>query len=176
MATIEVMGRNVQVALIMRDAKVLHSGDVLNSYPKDFWQGQVIEVAFATRSGNPYFVYYICEEYYFSVPGGAMMSIADLANSDPNPSEFRNTVSNQLAVFLVQLIAQKYGEDIRSELASFSHNTVDTNVLAYVESLGEWYPIQSSAADSEADFNRKLNLANTEPDRISELIAVREAS
>ena len=66
-SAIVVSGKTALVVSITRNGEVLYTDDVVKKYPKDHLEGKVFEVAFQTQEGNPYFAYYLCDDYYFQV-------------------------------------------------------------------------------------------------------------
>lgn len=59
---------------------------------------------------------------------------------------------------------------------SFTHNRIHTNVVAYVERLNNWYPIQHGSEESDSATDRKLVLVNRGSVDISEVIAINAPS
>lgn len=83
---LRVMGHDLEVVSITRDGKILFTGEAARKFPKDHFEGTIMEVAFVCKSGSPYFAYYTCPDYYFAVaaPGGSASfgSCLRLRNSD----------------------------------------------------------------------------------------------
>lgn len=166
---IKVMGHEVDVVSIIRDGKVLFTGDTAKAYPKTHLEGQIFEVHISTSSGNPYCVYYICQDYYFAVAGHA----GTAAFGGPfRTEEFRSTVSQQICIFLVKYLLQELRIDARADIVSFSHNRAHTNVLAYVSLLGDWFPIQHNDSESDSASERKVALVNSGRASVADVIAV----
>lgn len=170
---IQVMGHDVAIALIVRDGKILYTGEVVKNYPKEHLEGKVFEVSFTTKSGNPYFVYYLCEDYYFAVAApGASASFGGPLETE----KFRVSVSQNVAKFLVEHLKSSLRSNAGADIKSFSHNRVHTNVLAYVESLNEWYPIQHNDSEDDEASERKVLQVNSRRLKISNVIAINEPS
>lgn len=163
-----VMGHEVDVVSICRDGVVLFTGGAANAFPKSHLEGQIFEVSFAAQSGNPYFVYYLCPDYYSAVVG----PLGSESFGGPFKTEqFRTNVSQQIAAFLVQYLKSALRVDARREIRSFSHNRAHTNVLAYVASLDNWFAIQHNDSEGDDASERKVALVNTGGARIADVIA-----
>ena len=167
------MGHDLDVLSITRNGNVLFTNDIAKKYPVDHLEGRILEIAFITRTGTPYFVYYLCSDYYFavSVPGGA--------GSFGGPFEaekFRSSVSQAIMVFLVSFLKVSLKIDASREIASFSHNRVHTNTLTYVTSLGDWFPIQHNDSERDEASERKVAAVNSGRIVIADVIAVGELS
>lgn len=168
-----VMGRRVDVVSIIRDGKVLFTGDVAKAFPKIHMEGQIFEVCLATRSGNPYFIYYICPDYYYAMVGAA--GLASFGGA-MKTEEFRSSVSQQVAAFLIQLLQHAFQIDARMDITAFSHNRAHTNVLSYVSSLDDWYAIQHNDAEDDEASKRKVALVNRGDALITDVIAIHRLS
>lgn len=166
---LKVMGHDVEVVSVIRNGKVLFTGDTARTYPKTHLEGQIMEVMLRTRFGNPYFAYYLCPAYYHAVvfPAGAA------AFGGPAVTErFRTAVSQQAGAFVAQFIRQNPQLDARSDITSFRHNRAHTNVLAFVPTLSEWYPIQHSDAEDDDASERKVAEIVSGRLRITQAVAV----
>jgi hypothetical protein len=168
-SSLRVMGHDVNVVSITRDAEVLYTGAIVRTYAKDRLEGQILEISFGTRSGNPYFVYYLCPDYYFAV---ALPSGAASFGGPQKTEEFRSAVSQQIALFLVQYLQNALQIDARADITSFSHNSANTNVLAYVASLSGWYPIQHNNTEGEDASEEKVAQVDSGTAMIADVIAV----
>lgn len=163
------MGHDVDVVSVSRDGDVLFTGAAAKAFPKSHVEGQIFEVSFGTRSGNPYFVYYLCSDYYFATvgPAGAASFGGPLKTE-----EFRSLVSQQVATFLVQYLQHAFRLDARADITSFSHNRAHTNVLAHVASLDNWYAIQHNDSERDDASERKVALVNRGGAQIADVIAI----
>lgn len=166
---LRVMGHDLDIISITRNGKVLFTGEIAEEFPKEHLEGKIFELAFITRSGNPYFVYYLCEDYYLAVaiPGGA--------GSFGGPFEtekFRTAVSQAIGVVVVSLLKASVNIDASRDIVSFSHNRANTNTLTYVTSLSDWYPIQHSVSEHEDAAERKAARVNSGRADIADVIAV----
>jgi len=112
---------------------------------RTIWK-KIFEASFGTSSGNPYFTYYVCPDYYLATVGPA--GAASFGGAGKT-EKFRSTVSEQIASFLVQYLQHVFQVDARNDITSFHHNRDHTNVLTYVASLNNWHAIQHN--DSEED-------------------------
>jgi hypothetical protein len=167
---LKVMGHDVEVVLITRNGRVLFCSDSVKAYPKTHLEGSIFEVAFRTRSGNPYFAYYTCPDYYFAVVGPAGAATFGGAGKT---EQFRSTVAQQISIFLVNL---PQSDNAGSKICSFSHNRAHTNVLAYVSSLSEWHAIQHNDAEDEDASERKAARVNSGRAKITDVVSVHELS
>lgn len=166
--SLKVMGMNAEILEILHSGRPIMKSPTLESMPKDRLEGSVFEVGFFLTSGEPYFAYYVCEEYYFGVN-----QMHGLGQDIGRFEQFRNVIAQEIAKFLVQFL-MKQGVDIRRNLASFSHNKKHTHVLAYVQSLGDWYPIRHGEHEPDSAIDRKLSQLNSGSAKIGELVSVRE--
>lgn len=171
-SSIKVMGHNLNVVSLTRDGALLYTGDVVKSYPKDHLEGKIFEISFSTRSGTPYFAYYYCEDYYFAVvgPGGSPTF------GPRETEEFRSAASQSVAGFLVNYLKTSLQIDASNDITSFSHNSAHTNVLTYVQSLDNWYPIQHSDAEDDDASERKASDVNEGRLNIADVLATSELS
>jgi hypothetical protein len=166
---LQVMGHEVDVVSIVRDGEVIFTGDTAKAFKKNHLEGQIFEILFSTRSGNPYCVYYLCEDYYFAVAGHA----GTAAFGGPfKTQEFRSSAAQQIGIFLVKYLLKELGIDVRADIVSFSHNRAHTNVLAYVSSLGGWYPIQHSESESDSASEQKVAQVNSGRAPVTDFIAI----
>lgn len=167
------MGHKVEVVSITRGGQLLYTADSVKAYPKSHLEGSIFEVRLSTGSGKPYFVYYLCPTYYFSTVGPAG---AASFGGPHKTEEFRSTVSQQIAVFLVQYLHHAHQIDASKDINSFSHNRAHTNVLTYVASLKDWYAIQHNDSEDEDAAERKADQVNSGRAKITDVIAVTEQS
>lgn len=170
---ISTMGHNIDVAAIYRNGEVIFINDILNNLPKDHLAGNVLEITFETKLGNPYFVYYFCDEYYYATVSFAS---AKLFGGPQKTAQFRALASQEIAKFLILYLYHQLGIDSRSDITSFSHNRSHTNVLCYIESLKNWFSIQHSDAESEDASKRKIELVNSGKASINQFIATTHPS
>lgn len=168
-SSFKVMGHDVEVVSVIRNAKALFTGETALRYPKTHLEGQIMEVMLRTRSGNPYFAYYLCSAYYHAVVHPA----AAAAFGGPGRTEeFRTSVSQQVGAFVTQFLRQNPQLDARSDIVSFRHNRAHTNVLAFVPTLGQWFPIQHSDAEDDDASERKVAEVVSGRRRITQAVAV----
>ncbi len=159
------------VLLITQAGKIVMVSESLRTRPKDWMGGQAIEVMISHPSLDPYFIYYENEKYYFSMAGGAR-SLANFQDF----GDYRNNVSQLLCMHLVLHLLKTQGKDIRHPGMSFSHNRIQTNVVAYVERLNNWYPIQHSSEESDSATERKVAQVNRGSINITDVIAMNAPS
>lgn len=167
------MGHDLNVISITRDGKVLFTDEIAKNYPKEHLEGKIFEIALVTKSGNPYFVYYLCMDYYLavSIPGGS--------GSFGGPSEtekFRSAVSQAIAVFVMSFLKTSLNIDASRDIASFRHNSAHTNTLTYVASLRDWFPIQQNESEHEDASEQKAADVNKGRADISDIIAIDDLS
>lgn len=161
------------VLLITQAGKIVMTSEALKSRPKDWMGGQAIEVMVHHPSQEPYFIYYENEQYYFSMSSaGGRQSLSDAQSFEG----YRSSVSQVLCMFLVLHLIREEGKDIRHPEMSFTHNRIHTNVVAYVERLNNWYPIQHGSEEPDSATDRKLVLVNRGSVDISEVIAINAPS
>jgi hypothetical protein len=174
---LRVMGHDLDVVSITRNGKILFTGEVARNFPKDHLEGKVLEIAFRTGSGRPYFAYYLCHDYYCAVtlPGGAGYFGSPI-EAALKAEEFRSTVSQAIMAFLVGYLKSALKIDASRDVASFSHNRAHTNTLSYVASLDDWFPIQHNDSESDDASERKVAAVNGGRCSIAEVIAVDQLS
>lgn len=170
---IRVMGHSVNVLSVTRNGKILFTGKMAKNYNKSHLEGKIFEVSISTKSGNPYFAYYVCENYYLAV---AMPGNSNSFGGPNKTEEFRSNVSQQIAIFIVKFLKENHRIDASRDIVSFSHNRAHTNVLTYVSSLGDWYPIQHSELESDDASELKAESVNRGNADITDVIAVYEPS
>lgn len=159
------------VLLVTQSGKVLLASDSLRARPRDWLGGQVMEVMISSPASDPYFIYYENEGYYLKM-AGTQQSLSDFQDY----GTYRSNVSQALCMYLALHLMKTYGKDIRHPQMSFSHNRVHTNVVAYVERLGNWYPIQHNSEESDSATERKVAQVNRGAVDITDVIAVHELS
>lgn len=170
---LRVMGHELEVVSITRGGKILFTGEAARKFPKDHFEGTIMEVAFVCKTGSPYFAYYTCPDYYFAV------AAPDGSASFGGPFEtekFRSAVSQAIGVFVVEFMKDALKVDAGREIVSFSHNRAHTNVLAYISSIGCWAPIQHNDAESDDASERKAAAVDSGRVKLTEVIAVHELS
>jgi hypothetical protein len=164
------------VFLITQSGKIVLVSESLRAQPRSWLGGQAIEVMISSPNADPYFIYYENEGYYFKM-AGSQQSISQQSISNIQEYEaYRSNVSQALCMHLVLHLMKTQGRDIRHPQMSFSHNRIHTNVVAYVEKLSNWYPIQHSSAESDSATERKVAQVNSGAIDITEVIAVHEPS
>lgn len=164
------------VLLITQSGKIVMVSDSLRNRPRDWLGGQALEVMISHPSLDPYFIYYENEDYYLRMASnGSRVSIADFQKVQ-DAGTYRNTVSQTLCMYLILYLIRTQGKDIRHPQMSFSHNRIHTNVIAYVEKLGNWYPIQHGSEESDSATERKVDQVNRGAADITDVIAVHEPS
>lgn len=168
-----VMEHEVEVVSIIRNGVLYYTGDTVNLWNRNHKEGQIFEVAIITDSGNPYFVYYKCKDYYFAVAGpGGIQSFGGPLKTE----QFRTAVSHRIALFLVEQMRHAHGIDAAKEVSTFSHNRMHTNVLAYVAGLGNWYPIQHNDAEDDDATESKVEAVNSGRAFLTDVVAMTESS
>ncbi|WP_157971265.1 hypothetical protein [Pseudogemmobacter bohemicus] len=170
---LRVMGHDLEVISITRDGQILFTGESARRFPKDHFEGKIMEIAFLCKSGSPYFAYYTCTDYYFAVaaPGGSASFGGPLETE-----KFRSAVSQAIGAFLIKFLKDSLKIDASREIVSFSHNRVHTNVLAYVSSIGNWAPIQHNDTEDDETSERKVAAVDSGRIKLLDVIAVNEVS
>lgn len=164
------------VLLITQSGKIVMVSDSLRNRPRDWLGGQALEVMISHPSLDPYFIYYENEDYYLRMASnGSRVSIADFQKVQ-DAGTYRNTVSQTLCMYLILYLIRTQGKDIRHPQMSFSHNRIHTNVVAYVERLNNWYPIQHSSEESDSATERKVAQVNRGSINITDVIAMNAPS
>jgi hypothetical protein len=172
--SLEQMGASV--LLITQSGKIVMVSDSLRIRPSDWLGGQVVEVMISGPKFDPYFIYYENEDYYFKMASnGSRVSLDDFQKVY-DAETYRNNVSQVLCMYLVIYLTRAQGKDIRHPQMSFSHNRIHTNVVAYVERLNNWYPIQHSSEESDSATELKVAQVNRGSVDITDVIAIHELS
>jgi hypothetical protein len=159
------------VLLITQSGKVVMVSDSLRSRPHDWLGGQAIEVMISCPGLDPYFIYYENEGYYYKM-AGFPQSLSDFQEYE----SYRSNVSQVLCMYLVLHVMTTQGNDIQHPQMSYSHNRIHTNVIAYVDCLSNWYPIQHNYGESDFATERKVALVNNGAVDITDVIAIHELS
>lgn len=159
-----------EILLVTQSGKALMTSESLARENHAHMDGAVFEIMVKMRNGVPFFIYYKCEEYYFMLmqPG----SILEAQKAE----QWRAEVSRKALEFLREFILQATQEDIGPRMISYHHNAKHTNVVAYVERLDGWYPIQQSENDHEDTTELRVAAVNSGTSSISEFIAVSDLS
>lgn len=164
------------VLLITQPGKIVMISDSLRSRPRGWLGGQVMEVMVTGPNFDPYFIYYENEEYYLKMASnGSQISVADFQKAR-DAGAYRNNVSQSLCMYLILHLIKMQGKDIRHPQISFSHNRIHTNVIAYIEKLNNWYPIQHSSEEPDSATEYKVAQVNRGSVDITDVIAVHEPS
>lgn len=161
-------GHPVDVLSILRDGRILHTSDTVRTFSKTHLEGQIFEVLFGTRSGLPYFAYYLCPPYYLAAVGPAG---ANAFGGHHRTEQFRMGVSQAIAKFIAETVRAKFGVEVASDISNFSHNKAHTNVLTYVSSLDGWFPIQHHDGEDENAAERKVSFVNSGVAPIQDFLA-----
>ncbi len=165
---------NVSVLLITQSGKVVMVSEDLQERQHDWLGGQIIEVMINNPEREPYFIYYENEDYYLKI----VSSMMGHTNFDDytNFANYRVTVAQQLCMYLVIFMLEKFRVDISHPQMHFSHNRIHTNVIAYVECLGNWFPIRHNSDEADSATERKVAAVNSGEADISEFISIHELS
>ena len=168
-SALEQMGASV--LLVTQSGKVVMTADSLRHRPRNWLGGQVMEVTIRSPGLDPYFVYYENDHYYFSmvVPQQSLSAFQE-------HEEYRSKISQTLCFYLILQMKKSQGKDIRHPSMEFSHNRIHTNVIAYVERLGNCYPIQHNSDEPDSATERKVAQLNRGEIDITDVIAVHEPS
>lgn len=162
---------NVTPLLIMQSAKIIFTSEYLREKPKNSYIGSCIEVMITNPKYAPFLIYYKNVNYYAAMSGFTSNS-ANFGNAE----EYRSKVSIELIRFLVDHIKDMYGIDISHPQMHFSHNKIHTNVIAYVASMEQWYPIQHSSSETDSATEKKVALVNSGEAQINDFIALARLS
>jgi len=156
----------VEILLVTQSGKVLMTSESLASQGHEYMDGAVFEIMVKMRDGDPFFIYYKCDEYYFMLMRSGSILEAQTAQ------QWRTDVSERVLAFLREFILYTEHIDIGLSMVSYHHNAKHTNVIAYVEMLEAWYPIQQSDNDHEDATELRVAAVNSGTSDISEFIEV----
>ena len=120
---------------------------------------------------DPFFIYYENFDYYQKMVAG-VQSISSAQNFEA----YRSEVSLEICKFLVLYLGEEYKKDIRHPQMQFSHNKIHTNVIAYIEKLKQWYPIQHGSGESDSATENKVALVNSGKEEVTEFVALHRLS
>ena len=159
-----------EILLVTRSGKVLMTSEGLECKSREHLDGKIFEIMVKMRDGDPFFIYYKCEEYYFLLmrPGSILEA--------QNAQQWRTDVSEKALVFLREFILHAAQKDIGPSMVSYHHNAKHTNVAAYIERLDGWYPIQQNDSDHEDTTELKVVAVNNGSSEISKFIAISDLS
>ncbi len=161
---------SADILLVMKSGEIIMTSESLSSNGKDYLDGAVFEVMVKMREGDPFFVYYKCDEYYWLAQ--QQVSIID-AQKGP---KWRTSISEKIMVFLMEYIFYSSQENIGPMMVSYHHNGKHTNVVAYIEKLNEWYPIQQSDSDHEDTAEISVSAINEGTAVVSQFVAISNLS
>jgi hypothetical protein len=161
---------SAEILLVTRSGKVLMTSKSLECESREHLDGKVFEVMVKMRDGDPFFIYYKCEDYYFLLmrPGSILEA--------QSAQQWRTDVSEKALVFLREFTLHTAQKDIGPSMVSYHHNAKHTNVAAYVERLDGWYPIQQNDSDHEDTTELKVVAVNNGSSEISQFIAISDLS
>ncbi|QHS35584.1 hypothetical protein GWQ43_05610 [Alcaligenes faecalis] len=163
---------NAEILLMMQSGSIFFVSDALAARSKDWLGGAVMEIMIESPGHAPFFVYYENNAYYAKMAtNGGKLNLAD-ASQLGDFEQYRTDVSMAVCASLVSLVYQKSGKDIRHPQMQFSHNHINTNVIAYVEKLQQWYPIQHGSEEDEDATDRKVALVNSGRAPITDFVAI----
>lgn len=165
------MGIEVDILEITQSGNVIMKSKTIQEFSKDHLEGKIFEITISVDHEDPYFVYYLSEEYYFSVS-----QINGSFNDLRKYEEFRNSISQEVCLYLARLLLSTENKEISNRSVNFSHNTKHTNVLAFVESMNEWYPIRHNDKEPENTTEKKVALVNAGLADVRDFISISEAS
>jgi hypothetical protein len=159
-----------EILLVTRSGKVLMTSESLECENREHLDGKIFEIMVKMCDGDPFFIYYKCEEYYFLLmrPGSILEA--------QSAQQWRTDVSEKALVFLREFILHTAQKDIGPSMVSYHHNAKHTNVAAYVERLDGWYPIQQNDSDHEDTTELKVVAVNNGSSEISQFIAISDLS
>lgn len=169
---ISVMGHDVDLMMAIVDGEVIYLSPELEHGDRNEFHGSVFEVALRRTEASPILLYYRCNDYYVAVVTGMSAEFG----GPQGTSTFRSVVSQNLSVLLGQILRQRGQLDLMRNVVSFSHNQKHTNVLSYVERLGQWYPIQAHEGEHEEAAIHKVRQVNASQRNITDVIAINDLS
>lgn len=168
-SALEQMGASV--LLITQSGEIVFVSDTLKTRDRNWLGGQALEVMVTTPGISPYFIYYENEGYYLR-----MASPQQSLSNTHDYAEYRSNVSQALCMLLILHLMKNHGKDIRHPQMSFSHNRIHTNVIAYVDKLKNWYPIQHNSQESDFATEQKVAKVNRGEVNIKDVIAIHAPS
>ena len=159
-----------EILLVTQSGKILMTANRLEHENQEHLDGSVFEIMVTMRSSDPFFIYYKCDDYYLLLQQGA-------ATQDAKKGmQWREAVSQKSLAFLRDYMLHSTRKDIAAEMVSYHHNVKHTNVIAYVEKLGGWYPIQQNDHDHEDTTERRVAAINNGSREVMHFIATSELS
>jgi len=117
---------SAEILLVTQSGKIIMTSESLKRENHEHLDGAVFEILVKMHNGDPFFVYYKCEDYYFSLmrPGSILEA--------QKAQQWRADVSEKALVFLREFILYETQEDIGPKMVSYHHNAKHTNVVAYI--------------------------------------------
>lgn len=171
--TQEQIEMNTNVLCITQSGKVLMTSPLLNEKPNDYQEGRVVEIMYTFDNVEPYFLYYLNEDYYIeTATNNGLTSI----NNSTNFEKIRENISTYLLNILLKSVYEKTGVNLSGRPARFSHNYVNTNNLMYVDSLNDWYPVRHAMNEGEDAAEIKIKRVNKGIAKITDYISVYDLS
>lgn len=169
--TITSMGIEADILEITQSGKVIMKSGSVREMPRDHFEGKIFEITIIVEGEDPYFVYYLSLDYYL----GVVQSSGSITKS-LQYEEFRNSISQEAYLYLSRFLLNTKKKDISRKSVNFSHNRRHTNVLAFVESLSEWYPIRHNEGEPDNATEKKVALVNAGSADVRDFISISEAS
>jgi len=162
---------NTKVLSVTQSGRVLMTSSIISDNQKGYQEGRIIEVMLTFEGRDPYFVYYLNEDYYYATAN----SFLDV-NSFSEAEENRNNISQFLGNTLIGFLYIQFKINLNLIPYRYSHNYTNTNTMIFIQSLDRWYPIRHARNESENDLEEKVSNINTGKSKITDYISVYDLS
>lgn len=164
---------NITPLLITHQGSVIYTSQVLQAKPKDWLGGTIFEVMLTVEDGAPYFIYYENEKYYLSLITPIGLDFSKRQSAE----DYRNQAAQTLSGFVMLFLAlENNDETFLHKRCHYTHNRKETNTIAYLPNLKQWYPIFQSKSESSEMFASKIRAIIDGQEPLEKNIAITEPS
>ena len=172
--TTEQIEENTKVLSITQSGRVLMTSSIISDNQKDYQEGRIIEVMVTFAGVDPYFIYYLNEDYYYATENSFSLGLEDPSPFDAE--ENRNNISQFLGGILIMFLYAQFKIELNLTPYRYSHNYTNTNTMIFVQSLDNWYPIRHARNEAENASEVKVNRVNAGKSKITDYVSVYDLS
>ncbi len=165
---------NTKVLSVTQSGRVLMTSSIISDNQKDYQEGRIIEVMLTFEGRDPYFVYYLNEDYYYETANSFGLGLGSSLPSEAE--ENRNNISQFLGNILIMFLYAQFKINLNAIPYRYSHNYTNTNTMIFVQSLDDWYPIRHAMNEPENAPDVKVNRVNIGKSKITDYISVYDLS
>ena len=104
--TTEQIEENTKVLSVTQSGRVLMTSSIISDNQKDYQEGRIIEVMVTFAGVDPYFIYYLNEDYYYATENSFSLGLEDPSPFDAE--ENRNNISQFLGGILIMFLYAQF--------------------------------------------------------------------